>query len=76
MKDSYIRLLEHRLKAGSLCIKSSNGTFINDERLSTDSEPYELKSDSNIVCIYSTSIFLSFSHFWLGIRLRYCQRSQ
>ena len=44
--------------------------------LSTESEPYELKSDSNVVCIYSTSILLSFSHFWLGIRLRYCRGRQ
>jgi hypothetical protein len=44
--------------------------------LSTESELYELKSDSNVVFIYSTSILLSFSHFCLGIRLRYCQGRQ
>src|ERR1700685_3167873 len=32
----------HSLKANVLCIKSSNGSFINDERLSTESVPYEL----------------------------------
>ena len=71
VKESYNHLLEHRLKADVLCINSSNGTFINDERLSTESAPYELKSGSNVVCIYSTSNLLPFSHFWLGIRLRY-----
>jgi hypothetical protein len=43
VKESYIHLLEHRLKADVLCINSSNGTFINDGHLSTESAPYELK---------------------------------
>jgi pSer/pThr/pTyr-binding forkhead associated (FHA) protein len=36
-------------------VKSSNGTFINGERLSPEgleSEPYELKSDDIVVCFF------------------------
>ena len=36
-------------------VKSSNGTFINGERLSSEgheSEPFELKSDDIVVCSF------------------------
>ena len=42
VKESYFHLPEHRLKANVLCIKSANGSFISDERLNTESVPYEL----------------------------------
>ena len=37
-------------------VKSSNGTFINGDRLSSEgheSEPFELKSDDIVVCPFS-----------------------
>jgi pSer/pThr/pTyr-binding forkhead associated (FHA) protein len=37
-------------------VKSSNGTFVNGERLSNEgmeSEPYELKSEDIVVCLIS-----------------------
>jgi len=39
-------------------IKSSNGTFINGERLSpegVESDPYPLKSDDIVVCLFPSS---------------------
>ena len=40
-------------------VKSSNGTFINGERLSPEgleSEPFELKSDDIVVCCAASAV--------------------
>jgi pSer/pThr/pTyr-binding forkhead associated (FHA) protein len=45
-------------------VKSSNGTFVNGERLSPgaeESKPYELKSDDIVVSPYYIFVFLFFS---------------
>lgn len=42
-------------------VKSSNGTFINGERLSpegVESDPFELKNDDIVVCHFSLSHFI------------------
>lgn len=44
-------------------VKSSNGTFINGERLSgeaVESEPWEMKSDDIVVCTFTFSFSLTF----------------
>jgi hypothetical protein len=45
-------------------VKSSNGTFINGERLSqegVESDPYELKTDDIVVCLRSFWFIFSFA---------------
>lgn len=49
-------------------VRSSNGTFINGERLSSEgqeSEPFELKSDDIVVC---TQPWIPYSCFWIDVR--------
>jgi len=64
-------------------VKSSNGTFINGERLSgegLESEPFELKSDDIVVSRFhplTTSYTATYStHIQLGIWHRHCRRRQ
>lgn len=66
-------------------VKSSNGTFVNNDRLSNEgmeSEPYELKSEDIVVCqslplasrCESTGLLMTRLH--TGIRYRYRLRGQ
>jgi pSer/pThr/pTyr-binding forkhead associated (FHA) protein len=53
-------------------VKSSNGTFVNGERLSlegVESDPFELKSEDTVV-----SLSIMSSTDLVGIRYRYHQR--
>jgi pSer/pThr/pTyr-binding forkhead associated (FHA) protein len=53
----FLVVFSHTLKIFIKDVKSSNGTFINGERLSPEgleSDPYELKSDDIVVCSLTT----------------------
>jgi len=58
-RRSYLRIPKIYIKD----VRSSNGTFINGERLSSEgqeSEPFELKSDDIVVCINTFNSFFLF----------------